>query len=129
MRLKPTLWNGTPPSAIVCLGCGRKRKRVSFFPLGPSDRRYIFPELFSSMVEVGEESGTLEDVLDILTKQMEKEHELKSKIKGAMIYPSVIIAAMVCIGILMLVLVVPNLAKTFDELEIELPLSTRLVIA
>lgn len=89
----------------------------------------IFPELFSSMVEVGEESGTLEDVLDILTQQMEKEHELKSKIKGAMIYPSVIIAAMLGIGILMLVLVVPKLAQTFDDLGLELPLSTRIVIA
>ncbi len=89
----------------------------------------IFPELFSSMVKVGEESGTLEQALTILTQQMEKEHELKSKIMGAMIYPSVIIIAMIGVGILMLVLVIPSLAETFNELGVELPLTTRIIIA
>lgn len=88
----------------------------------------IFSELFQSMVKVGEESGTLEDVLKTLAQQMEREYELKSKIKGAMIYPAVIICAMIGIGILMLVMVVPKLAETFEELEIELPMTTQLVI-
>ena len=88
----------------------------------------IFSELFQSMVRVGEESGTLEDVLKVLSQQMEREYELKSKIKGAMIYPAVIILAMLGIGILMLVVVVPKLAETFKELNIELPMTTRLVI-
>ena len=89
----------------------------------------IFPEVFSNMVKVGEESGTLEDVLEVLTKQMEKEHEIKSKVKGAMIYPAVILVAMIGIGTLMLILVVPKLSKLFDDLKIELPLSTKAVIA
>lgn len=88
----------------------------------------IFSELFISMVKVGEETGTLEEVLRVLTQQMEKEHEVKSKIKGAMIYPAVIVFAMTCIGILMLIVVVPKLATVFSELEVELPLSTRIVI-
>ncbi len=81
------------------------------------------------MVKVGEETGTLEEALKTLTQQMEKEHELRSKIKGAMIYPAVIICAMIGIGILMLIMVVPNLAKTFEELNIELPFTTKLVIS
>jgi type IV pilus assembly protein PilC len=89
----------------------------------------IFPELFQNMIRVGEETGTLEEVLEVLTRQMEKEHELKGKIKGALIYPSVIVIAMIAIGILMLVVVVPKLAQTFQELEIELPFTTRLVIS
>ena len=80
------------------------------------------------MVRVGEESGTLEDVLQVLSRQMEREYELKSKIKGAMIYPAIIICAMLGIGILMLVMVVPQLAETFEELGIELPLTTQIVI-
>jgi len=88
----------------------------------------IFSELFQNMLRVGEESGTLEDVLQTLNQQMEREYELKSKIKGAMIYPAVIICAMLGIGILMLVMVVPQLAKTFEELDIELPMTTQLVI-
>lgn len=88
----------------------------------------IFSELFQSMVRVGEESGTLEEVLQTLSRQMEREYELKSKIKGAMIYPAVVICAMFGIGVLMLVMVVPQLAQTFEELEVELPITTQIVI-
>ena len=88
----------------------------------------IFSELFQNMVKIGEEAGTLEEVLKTLTQQMERENELKSKVKGAMIYPAVIILAMIGIGILMLVMVVPKLAETFEELAIELPATTKLVI-
>lgn len=88
----------------------------------------IFSELFTNMIKVGEESGTLENVLKNLSYQLEKENELKSKIKGAMIYPAVILSAMVSIGILMLIIVVPQLAKTFEEFDIELPLTTKITI-
>lgn len=88
----------------------------------------VFPELFWNMVKVGEESGTLEESLAILTRQMERESDLKSKIKGALIYPAVIILAMIGIGMMMLIVVVPKLAQTFEELNIELPLTTRIVI-
>lgn len=89
----------------------------------------IFPELFISMVKVGEEAGTLEEVLKVLTNQMEREYELKSRVTGAMIYPAVIISAMIGIGILMLIVVIPKLAETFKELNVELPPTTRFVIA
>ena len=98
------------------------------FSEGLSRHPDIFPELFQNMVKVGEEAGTLEDVLKVLTNQMERENQLKSSIIGAMIYPAVIISAMIGIGILMLIVVVPQLAKTFEELSIELPPTTRLVI-
>jgi type IV pilus assembly protein PilC len=89
----------------------------------------IFSELFISMVKIGEEAGTLEDVLNVLTNQMEREHELRSRIQGAMIYPAVIISAMIGIGVLMLIVVIPKLAQTFQELNVELPSTTRFVIA
>lgn len=88
----------------------------------------VFSELFQSMVKVGEETGNLEDVLRVLTLQMEREREIKSKVKGAILYPAIIILAMLGIGVLMLILVIPKLAETFKELEIELPLTTRIVI-
>ncbi len=89
---------------------------------------HIFSEFFCNLIKVGEETGNLEEVLKILARQMEREYELKSKIKGAMIYPAVIIFAMVVVGILMLTMVVPQLAANFQELEIELPFTTRIVI-
>jgi len=88
----------------------------------------IFSELFQSMVKVGEESGTLDKVLESLSLQLEKEHELKSKVIGALIYPSVIVVAMLGVGTLMLVTVIPRLAATFIELGIELPATTKIVI-
>jgi type IV pilus assembly protein PilC len=59
---------------------------------------------------------------------MEKSYQLKKKIKGAMMYPSVIISVMVVIAILMMIYVVPGLTKTFTELKVPLPASTQLVI-
>jgi len=89
----------------------------------------IFSELFVSMVEVGEETGTMEDVLRVVVRQMEKVHQIKAKVKGAMIYPLVIVFAMTCIGILMLIMVVPKLSQVFTELGVELPATTKLVVA
>lgn len=88
----------------------------------------VFDELFISMIEVGETSGNLEKTLKNLAKQMKKEHELISKVKGAMLYPAVVLVTMVGIGILMMVVVVPKLVDIFEELETELPLTTRIMI-
>ena len=89
----------------------------------------IFSELFISMIKVGEETGTMEDVLGVLSRQMEKDYQLRSKIKSAMVYPAVIILAMVGIGTLMLIVVIPKLADVFRDLGVDLPLTTRIVIA
>ncbi len=88
----------------------------------------IFSDMFLSMIEVGEAGGDLAGVLEVLSNQMEREHELKSEIIGALIYPAVIIVAMMGIGLAMLVMVVPKIAETFEELGIDLPATTRFVI-
>jgi len=92
------------------------------------DYPQVFSELFQNMVKVGEESGTLDKVLGILAEQMERKHQLSSKIKGAMMYPMVVILAMIGIGTMMLIMVVPKLAETFQELNVELPMTTKIVI-
>ena len=110
------------------LGIGEEITRGKSFSDSLSPYSDIFPELFQSMVKVGEEAGTLEEVLTVLSQQMEREHDLKSKVTGAMIYPAIIILAMLGIGILMLIMVVPKLAETFEELAVELPITTKMVI-
>lgn len=88
----------------------------------------VFSEVFCNMVKLSEESGTLEKTLENLTVQMEREHELKSKVKGALIYPIVIICAMAGIGVIFLTVFIPQLASTFDGMGAELPAFTRLIV-
>lgn len=88
-----------------------------------------FNELYVNMVKAGETAGNLEEVLRFLSEQMDKDHQLISRVRGAMMYPAVVLSAMVGIGILMMVMVVPKLNETFIELKIDLPLTTRTIIS
>jgi len=88
----------------------------------------VFSKLFVSMVRAGEESGNLSGALADIGINLEKSHSLTKKIHGALVYPGVILGAMVLIGILMFAFVVPTLAGTFRELGVTLPASTRIII-
>ncbi len=88
----------------------------------------VFSGLFVSMVRSGEESGSLPKVLSEVGVTLKKSYDLNKKIKGAMTYPSVILGAIVLIGILMMIYVVPTLTKTFKDLGSELPASTEFII-
>ncbi len=70
----------------------------------------------------------MEEVLKVLASQMRKDHELVSQVRGAMLYPVIIITVMIGIGILMMILVIPRLAEVFAELEVELPPTTKIII-
>lgn len=88
----------------------------------------VFSKLFISMTRAGEESGNLAGALSDIGLNLEKSHSLTKKIHGALIYPGVIMSAMVVIGVLMFAFVVPTLASTFKELGVVLPTSTRVLI-
>jgi len=88
----------------------------------------VFNELSINMVRVGETGGNLEEVLGNLAEQMKKDHEVVSKVRGAMVYPAVIFVAMIIIGILMMIFVIPTLLATFKELKVELPFATKVII-
>ncbi len=89
----------------------------------------VFGELYINMIEVGEATGKLTTVLKLLANQMKKDHTLRRRVKGAMIYPAIILIAITIVASLMLIFVVPTLTATILELGVELPLSTRVVIA
>ena len=80
------------------------------------------------MVNAGEESGNLPESLHIIGEQLTKSYELRRKIKGAMIYPAIVITLIIAIAILMMIFLVPTLSETFRELGGELPLSTQVII-
>jgi type IV pilus assembly protein PilC len=88
----------------------------------------VFPPVFISMVKAGEEGGNLSESLKSIASQMDSTYRLQKKIKGAMIYPSVIVTVMILIGIIMMIFVVPKLTATFKDVGTELPGSTKLVI-
>lgn len=94
-----------------------------------SEHSDIFSDLFVAMVKAGEESGQLAGSLRVVADQLEKSHLLVKKVKGAMIYPSVILIVMFIIGLLLMLYMVPTLTETFKGLNISLPLPTRIIIA
>lgn len=88
----------------------------------------IFGDLFINMIEVGETTGKLTLVLKLTANQMKKDHDLKSRVKGAMMYPTIIIIALLLIGALMMIYVVPTLTQTITALGVALPPTTKLII-
>ena len=88
----------------------------------------VFSSLFVSMVKAGEGSGSLASSLKTVALQMDAVYTLTRKVKGALIYPAIVLSVMLVIGVLMLIYVVPTLTATFSELHSELPTSTKIVI-
>jgi type IV pilus assembly protein PilC len=89
----------------------------------------VFSEFYINIIRSGETSGKLEEVLNYLADEVEKNYDMVSKIKNAMIYPIFIITALVGLGIFMMVFVLPELIKVIEESGSELPTSTKIVIA
>src|SRR5215208_1757322 len=89
----------------------------------------VFNRLFIAMVEAGESSGTLDAVLDRIATQIEKETQIKRRVKGAMVYPAVVISFATLVLIFMLLFIVPVFEKVFADLGGELPTPTKIVMA
>jgi type IV pilus assembly protein PilC len=88
----------------------------------------VFTQLYVAMVRAGEESGSLAPSLQSIAMQLERSSNLRKKIRGAMVYPVIVISVMLIIGVLMMIYVIPTITATFLKLEIELPLTTRIII-
>jgi type IV pilus assembly protein PilC len=88
----------------------------------------VFSRLYVAMVEAGEAAGILDTVLDRVAFQIEKETQIKRRVKGAMIYPTMVLifATLVLIG--MLLFLVPVFVRIFDQLGGELPKLTQIVV-
>ncbi len=89
----------------------------------------LFSNFYISVIKSGEQSGKLDDALNYIADEMEKDYEMNSKIKGAMIYPIFIIIMMLAIGFLMMIFVVPRLTSIIVETGTELPVATQILIS
>jgi type IV pilus assembly protein PilC len=92
-------------------------------------RSKIFTPFYTNVVRSGETSGRLDEVLIYLADEMEKDYDMNSKIKGAMIYPAFVLFGLTVVGFVMMIVVVPKLTEILQETGARLPLSTRIVMA
>ncbi|MBM7581265.1 type IV pilus assembly protein PilC [Caldicoprobacter guelmensis] len=91
-------------------------------------RGKYFPQLFTSMVEAGEASGTLDEVLGNLAQHYEKEHKLIQKVKNSMTYPVIVLVVAVAVVYFLLTVVVPTFVSIFSRSGAMLPLPTRMLL-
>jgi len=87
-----------------------------------------FSHLYISLVRSGEASGKLAEILLKLAENLEKEREFKGKIKGALIYPVIIIIAMLVVMFIMITFVLPRLLNLYKDFNIDLPATTKFLI-
>ncbi len=92
-------------------------------------RPKLFGPFYVNVVRAGEASGKLDEVLNYLADQMEKDYDMRSKVKGAMIYPAFVLSAMIGLGIFMMIKVIPQLLASLLEANIPLPIQTKILVA
>lgn len=99
-------------------------------PLSESMEEYkkVFSLTYISLVRAGEASGKLDQVLKRLSETLEKQRTFKSKIRGAMLYPTIILLVMLGVMAVIIIFVIPKLVEMYQSFQIELPLSTKLLI-
>lgn len=88
----------------------------------------VFNNLFLALVKAGEASGTLDDALRRIATQQEKDAAMMSKIRGAMVYPVIVLTVIMAVIIFMLIVVVPQVKKLYDDLSQELPFITQIMV-
>jgi type IV pilus assembly protein PilC len=88
----------------------------------------VFSDLYVAMVQAGEASGMLDHVLDRMAEQIEKETKIKRRVKGAMVYPTVVFTFATLVLCAMLMFIVPIFARIFTSLGGQLPFLTRIVV-
>jgi len=89
----------------------------------------VFGGVFISLLKAGEASGTLEENLSFLADWLERDHDLRQEINAATLYPKFVFTATFLLGGGLSVYILPKLVPLFDQLRVELPLTTRMLLA
>ena len=92
------------------------------------EKEGIFSELFIALIAAGEVSGTLDKALERIANQQEKDAEIASKVRGAMVYPGIVLGVMVGVVVFMLTNVVPQIENLYDSLGKDLPFLTQMMV-
>lgn len=89
----------------------------------------VFNQVFIALVRAGETSGTLDKSLERLANQQEHDADMLSKIKGAMVYPAIVLAVIVAVVGFMLIALVPQVESLYNDMNKELPGTTQVLVA
>ena len=89
----------------------------------------VFGEAYIASVDAGEEGGVLEEVMGKLADNLEKQNDFASKVKGAMIYPIIVVIGMVAVVIIMMIFVIPKLMGLYGDFGADMPASTKLMMS
>ena len=89
----------------------------------------VFDQITINLIEAGEESGNLENILEKIAVELEDKNALAKKIQSAMIYPSIILFVIVAVIVLMMLVLVPSMAEIYQDFDAELPFATRLLMS
>lgn len=89
----------------------------------------VFDDFYCNIIKIGEDSGSLEANLKYLSSQLTAEYETKKKIAGAMMYPAIVITLSLLISFAVVIFIMPQLLNIFSVLNVELPLSTKLLLS
>ena len=88
-----------------------------------------FSKTFIALIKSGEIGGVMDEVLVRLADDLEKQQEFRGKVKGALIYPVIIVFGMIAVAFVMIVFVIPRLVTIYDQFEVDLPITTKILIA
>lgn len=88
----------------------------------------VFSPVYIALVQAGEEGGILDKVLLRLADNLEAQREFTAKVKGAMIYPAIVVVGMMIVGAVMMIFVIPKLTGLYSEFQAELPFATKVLI-
>lgn len=88
----------------------------------------VFPKVYIALIKAGEAAGVVETIMVRLADSLEKSREFMSKVKGALVYPTIVLLGMLGVMVVMMVVVVPQLTALYEQFDAQLPLATRIVI-
>lgn len=117
-----------PKLREALIGVNSDIKRGETLASSMGKRKDVFPKLLTSMIDAGERSGNLDIILKRMAEYYEKETKIRGKIKSAMIYPIVLGGVAIIAITFILTFVMPTFVQMFEENNVELPMSTKMVL-
>ena len=97
--------------------------------VGLEQYKNVFGEAYVASVSAGEDAGVLDEVMSKLAENLEKQSDFEGKVKGAMIYPVIVIIGMVAVVIIMMVFVIPKLLSMYADFGADIPVSTKILMS